>query len=137
MDDLYRESNHRLNRVHEGALRITSEDHTSIFSDLVILLNEKTIHQKSINFLTTEVFKYLNELSPDLMNEVFMLKSNYHNLRNFNQFKTYNPKAELSLNSCVYRANQLWQHSFQSGFARNVRVIFVSNMLRMLVTSTN
>ena len=58
----------------------------------------------------TEVFKCLNALSPDLMNKVFRLKSNYHNLRrNFNQFETYIPKTKSSLNSSVYRANKLWQ----------------------------
>ena len=35
--------------------------------------------------------------------------SNYRNLRNFNQFETYIPKAKSSLNSRVYRVNQLWQ----------------------------
>ena len=104
-----RESNYKLNRVQERALRIISEDYISSFSDLVILLNEKTIHQRCINFLMTEVFKYLNGLSPDLMNEVFRLKSNYHNVRNFNIFETYIPKTKSSLNSSVYRANQLWQ----------------------------
>ena len=49
---------------------------TSSFSDLVTLLNEQTIHQRCINFLMTEFFKYLNGLSPDLLNEVFRLKSN-------------------------------------------------------------
>ena len=78
-----RESNYRLNRVHERALTIISADYISIFSDLVTLLNEKTIHQRCIIFFMTEVFKYLDGLSPDLMNEVFRLKPNYHNLRNF------------------------------------------------------
>ena len=88
-----RESNYRLNRVHERALRIISENYISSFSDLVILMNEKTIHQICINFLRTKVFKYLNGLSPDLMNEIFRLKSNYHNLRNFSHFETYIPKT--------------------------------------------
>ena len=89
-----RKSNYRLNQVDERAPRINSEYHISIFSDLVTLLNEKTIHQRCINFLMAEVFKYLNRLSPDLMNEVFRLKSNYHNRRNFNQFETYIPKTK-------------------------------------------
>ena len=58
------------------------------------LLNEKTIYQRCINFLMTEVSKYVNRLSPDLINEIFRLKSNYHNLRNFNQFETYIPKTK-------------------------------------------
>ena len=102
-----RESNYRLNRVHKRALRIFSTDYISSFSDFDSLLNEKIIHQRCINFSMTEVFIYLNGLTPDLMREVFRLKSNYHNLRNFNQFETYIPKTKSSLNSCVYRANQL------------------------------
>ena len=87
------ESNFRGYRVHEY-FKITLEDYISSFSGLVTLLKEKTFHQRCINFLMTEGFKYLNGLSPDLMNEVFRLKSNYHNLRNFNQFVTYIPKTK-------------------------------------------
>ena len=54
-----RESNYRLKRVHGRALR---------------LLNGKTIHQRCINVLMTEVLKYLDGLLPGLMSEVFRLK---------------------------------------------------------------
>ena len=36
-------------------------------------LNAKTIHQRCINVLLTEVYQYLNCLFPELMNEVFFL----------------------------------------------------------------
>ena len=39
-----RESNYRLDRMHERALRMISDDYISSFSDLVTLLNEKTLH---------------------------------------------------------------------------------------------
>ena len=42
-----RASNNRLNRVHA---KIISEDYTSSIIDLAKLLNEKTIHQKCMNF---------------------------------------------------------------------------------------
>ena len=96
-----RESNFRLNRVQEIALRIILKDYISSFSDLLTLLNEKTIHQRCINFFLTEVFKYQNGLSPELMNEVFKLKSNYQNHRNFSQFETYIPKTRSPLNSYI------------------------------------
>ena len=51
------EFNYILNQVHERAVRIISKDYILNFSDLVTLLNEKTIHQRCINFLMTEVFK--------------------------------------------------------------------------------
>ena len=46
-----------INRGHEIALRIISEDCISSFIDLVTLLKENTIYQRAINFLMTEIFK--------------------------------------------------------------------------------
>ena len=83
-----RESNYRLYQVHE---RIMSKNYTSSLIDLITILHEKTIHQRCINLLMTEILKYLNGLSPDLMNELCKLKKNYHNLRNFNESETYIP----------------------------------------------
>ena len=41
------------------------------FDSLLSILNEKSIHQRCIKVLLTEVYKYLKGYSPDLMNEVF------------------------------------------------------------------
>ena len=43
----------------------------AFFNSLFSTLNEKMIHQCCINVLLTEVYKYLNGYSPDLMNKVF------------------------------------------------------------------
>ena len=59
--------------LYERALRIFSEDYILSIKDLA-LWNEKTVHQKCIKFLMTEIFKYLNELSPNLLNEVSKVK---------------------------------------------------------------
>ena len=57
----------------------------------------------------TEVYKRLNGLSPDIMNEIFLLKKNSHNLRSTHMFVTDVPKTtNFGLNSVIYRANQLW-----------------------------
>ena len=55
---------------------------------------KETIYQRCINVLLTEVYKYLNGYSPDLMNEVFYLHQNYCNLRNFDVFATDNPRKK-------------------------------------------
>ena len=52
-------------------LRIISEDYNSSFSDLVAMLNEKTIHQMCIDFLMTKALKCLNGLSQNLINVSF------------------------------------------------------------------
>ena len=75
-------------------------------------LNEKTIHRRCIHILLTKVYKYLNGLSPKLMNEVFYLRQNQYNLHNLNVFAMDNPRDKLMSNSTVYQANQLWQSLF-------------------------
>ena len=97
----------RINKIHEKSLRFILYDYESSFDSLLSTLNEKAINQRCINVLLTEVYKYLNGYFPDLMNEVFYLRQNHYNLRNFNVFTTNNPHKKYLLNSFVYRANQL------------------------------
>ena len=55
-----------------------------------------------------EVYKYLNGLSPDNMNNIFKLRENSYNLRNFQIFESQNPRTKkFGLDSIAYRANQL------------------------------
>lgn len=72
-------------------------------------LKEKKIHQRQVNVLLTIVYKYLNSLYTELMNEVFYLRQNQYNLRNLNAFDTDNSRNKFMINSTVYRANQLWK----------------------------
>ena len=95
----------RINKIHERPLRLILNGYESWFNSLLSTLNEKTIHHRSINVLLTEVYKYLNDLSPVSMNEVFYLRQNHYNLRSFNVFVTDNLRNKYLLNSFVYRAN--------------------------------
>ena len=56
-----------------------------------------------------EVYKYLNGLSPPIMNEIFVARENTYNLRNFRIFHSKNPRSnKYGLNTLSYRAGQLW-----------------------------
>ena len=58
----------------------------------------------------TEVYKYLNGHSPDIVNDIFKLRGNTYNLRNFHFFQTENPRSlKYGLYAIPYRASQLWQ----------------------------
>ena len=57
-----------------------------------------------------EANKYLNGHSPDIMNDIFKLRENTYNLRNFHIFQTENPRSlKYGLDAIPYRASQLWQ----------------------------
>ena len=52
--------NNRINRIHEGALRITYKDYTSSFQDLLYNDKSVTIHIRNLQILATEIYKYIN-----------------------------------------------------------------------------
>ena len=91
----YTFNNHRINRIHERSLRIILNDYDSSFNDLLARLDEKTIHQRTINFLLIEVYKFLNGLSPELMNEVFHIRHTY-DLQQTRLFQTDDSKSKSS-----------------------------------------
>ena len=77
-----RRSDHLINKLQERALRIAYSDFNSSFSELLEMANESTIHIRNLKFLLTEVYKFLNGLSPPIMNEVFQTNDCPYDLRN-------------------------------------------------------
>ena len=101
--------NNKIDRTHEKPLRLVLNDHRSPLDEMLDTLNKKIIRQQCIDRLLTKVHKFLNRYSPDIMNDVFHLRQNTCNLRNFHAFATDVPRNNCMLNSVVYRANQLWE----------------------------
>ena len=57
-----------------------------------------------------EVYNYLNGHSPDMMNDIFKVRENMCNFRNFHIYQIENHRSlKYGLNAIPYRANQLWQ----------------------------
>ena len=76
--------NSKINRIHERALRITYNDKSSSFQKLLEKDNFVTIHHRNIKILATEKCKFLQGLSPPLMNEIFVERNNNYSLRGNN-----------------------------------------------------
>ena len=66
-----RSLNNKTNRIHETALRITYNDKSSSFQNLLQKDNLVTIHHGNIKILATETYKFLKTLLKD--NPVFYL----------------------------------------------------------------
>ena len=60
--------------MHEKSTMLILNDYESSFCDMLSTLNETTIHQRFINTLLMEVYKHLNDLIAELMDEVFNKK---------------------------------------------------------------
>ena len=80
-----RSSNYLINKIHEKTLRLASEINDIPFNELLSINNEVSVHNKNIQTLLTEIYKNLNGLSPPIMLDLFTMRDNIYNLRNFRE----------------------------------------------------
>ena len=87
-----RKLNNRINKIHERALRLVYNDDQSSFDELLNIDGSFTIHERNVQALAIEIFKVINGLSPEIMNQVFPLKKSNVLCSNF-PFETVNVKS--------------------------------------------
>ena len=73
--------NNKINAIHERALRIPYCDKHSKFQQLLEKDNSVSIHHRNLQVLATEMFKVNVDLSLDLMNAIFIKRTNPYTLR--------------------------------------------------------
>ena len=83
-----RKLNERINHIHERALRIVYKDFNSAFEELFIEDNSLNIHHRNLQKVVTEIFKFKNSLSSELMNNVFEFTKKPHSRRTTSHFKS-------------------------------------------------
>ena len=64
--------NHKINHIHERALRLVYQDYTSSFADLLKRDNSLTFHHRNIHQVAIEMFKVKHDISPPFMKEIFV-----------------------------------------------------------------
>ena len=97
-----RRSNSLVNNVHERALRIVHDNHNSSYS-------ECTIHQQNINVLMKEIYKFENDLSPPLIDDMFQVCKINYDLRHFQKIvNTKKNSVKMGLETISYHVPQLW-----------------------------
>ena len=124
--------NNKINRLHEKALRIVHRDYKSKFDELLGKNSSFSIYYRIIQTLAIEIFKFLNGLSPQIMNEVFQVKSlaPYY-LRDKNELYSKNPKTvTYETESVSFMTPKIWSivlqelktsqslHSFKKGIRK-------------------
>lgn len=71
-----RKINRKINHIHERALRLVYNDYTASFGELLIKDGSITIHQRNIQYVATEMYKVINNLSPPIIHELFKISEN-------------------------------------------------------------
>ena len=75
--------NNKINRVYELSLRITYNDKSSLYGELLTKDRSETIHHRGIRALAVEICKVIQGIFLPLLNEVFVpCQCNYDLRRN-------------------------------------------------------
>ena len=77
-----RQVNHKINKLHERALRVVYRDEDLTFEQLLDKDNSMTIHDRNLQKLATQMYKVKNKLCPLPVQELFKKKEFEYNLRN-------------------------------------------------------
>ena len=88
--------NDKINSIHERALRTVYSDYNSSFNELLDKDGSFTIHQRNVQSLAIEIYKYLHDLSPAI------LKSDSHVPENFCQIRIFPSLVRKNTIICLF-----------------------------------
>ena len=103
--------NHRINHIHERALRIAYKDYENDFGFLLEQSKSVPIHVRNLQLLMTEIYKTKCGLNPPSMKDIFLQRNISHSLRHGNDSQLLKVRTtSFGVESIAYLGNKLWQH---------------------------
>ena len=105
-----RRINNRINRLHERSLRLTYKDFNSTFQELLDKDKSVSIHQRNLQVFAIMLYKIKNNLSPEIVREIFYANSQtLYDLRCNLEFQTINVHTvRYGTESLSFMANKIW-----------------------------
>ena len=102
--------NNRINRIHERAIRLAYNDYKSSFEFLLQLDNSVTIHVRNLQLLSTEMYKIINGLAPEIMINLFPKNEHKKRLRSSHNFQMHNINSVFNgMETISFRGPKTWE----------------------------
>ena len=73
-----RSLNNKINRLHERCLHIIYIDKRLNFEELLVKDTSFSVHRNNVHTLAIEIYKMVNGMSLEIMNDVFKLRDETH-----------------------------------------------------------
>ena len=101
--------NHRINHIHERALRFAYNDYHTDFGSLQEQRNLVSIHVKNLQLLITEIYKTRSGLSPPFMKDIFAERNGVYDLRHGNDSQLLKVHTTIyGIETLSLLGNKLW-----------------------------
>ena len=101
--------NHKINKLHERALRIVYKNDALTFQELLDKDGSVTVHQRNLQRLATEMFKIKTGISPKPMQELFVEKAYQHDLRQKRSWEVFNIRTvRYGKETIRYMGPKIW-----------------------------
>ena len=101
----------KIERIQERALRFINNDYHLDYLTLLSKSKHVTMEVKRMRFLCTEIYKTLNGLNPNYMNQIFVKSSSrYSSRRPQDLMAPRVNQTKFGLKSIQYEGAKLWNH---------------------------
>ena len=101
--------NNKINKLHERCLRIVYNDKKWFFKELLETDKSFPIHIKNLQVLPTEMFQVYRNISPPIVGQLFQLRNNDYNLRQYSQSNLPNVRSAFcETESASFLGPKIW-----------------------------
>ena len=98
-----------LNSIHERALCLIYNDYEHPFDRILEDNKQKSAHQKSIESLAIDLYKFQAGLTSPIMSDLFVTRENSYNLRNFQEVESSLKRTvKFGTGTISCRGTQIW-----------------------------
>ena len=107
-------STYKIEKVHKNALRVTLNDYTSSYSDMLEVVKRPTLYISRIKNIAIETFKSVKGLNPKYMRFLFSFSTTPYCTRGGS--KLNHPKVNtisVGINKFTYQDSKIWNNLLQ------------------------
>ena len=97
-----------INNVYKRGLRSVLNDFNMSLEDLLDKTRRVSPHQQNLQILMLEIYKSLNSLNPEFMQDIFTIKDSHYPLRVGTVLNVPRAYSSLCINSFMFRGALAW-----------------------------